>query len=475
MYETGSVEDFAQKENIAPREMRGDSKKPPVSYSNNSNKTAVGGIPLLRRARSALSKRPGTADTRASAEADSSDGNKSSQPSRSVSPNPGSDRQVAPFHGGQSSFQVSITAEKPKKATLAERAAKFGGQKILRSVSRKGSGSTEPPPVRYTVVRSPSTKLSRTAPSRRKVNASPERSDETGETRRVGSSDWSESAAPVRAITPPFRLQVPDWSKSGSQQSKPGFVPSRKPVSVFREPTSSHFNSDRLSPSSSCSSSESVVEQTDEEREIRFDGFQFPKSEGEMYPGKPGYIQTQTDIGDRFSWMTKSPPISPPPTSPGDGDSIMSRRRPLPAQSLNPERPTSRKSSTVSTAAKDSDQETLSPVLAKDKALPPPPAAEPPRSRMEELQAKSDELDLRMSNIKRVLREVEEVDKASPLEVTEKMRRANRKRMEAVRTALEDARREKHEVGCALARTYAKIQKEEGIQSALWVYRVTEE
>lgn len=102
-----------------------------------------------------------------------------------------------------------------------------------------------------------------------------------------------------------------------------------------------------------------------------------------------------------------------------------------------------------------------------------PPTLDKEASRIEALQVRSDELDVRQLNIMKVMAELEKVEHASPLEVTEKMRRENRKKLERVRTALEEAQLEKHEVGKALARARSKAQQEEGESSSLWLRRVT--
>lgn len=515
-YETGPRgQNYAQKENIPPQGMYEDSKKPPVSYSNSSNRAANGGIPLLRRARSALKQRPGSPaqlkplETRAISQIDRSE-NKSPLARGAVSPDPFGDRQVDSFQGDQTfGVQVSISGGpvKPKKTTLAERAAKFGGQALLRSVSRKVKDtSEEPPPVLYTVVRSPSTKLSRAAPRNASARAETYDESETSSLESVaGTLRESHSAATLKANTRPVLLQVPKRGLPGSQEQKPDLVPSRKPVSPSGQPLTlvtdfDDYYSRTPSPSSFDSSSRPVAQQTEQEPDSQSSYSTEVEEAQEMYPGKPTYPSPPAGPVSRFSWTTvgtnaaslgtnaasgvMSTPASPPPLpSPGEsmmtGHSIMARRRPLPSQSLNQDRPSSRKSAVSSPATeepeKPCEQESQSPVSVKDKALPLPPTVDQKRSRVEALQAKKDELDLRISNVERVLKEVEKVDKASPLEVTERMRRANRKRMEEVRTAMEDARRERHEVGCALARAYSKIQKEEGVQSALWLWRITED
>ena len=108
-----------------------------------------------------------------------------------------------------------------------------------------------------------------------------------------------------------------------------------------------------------------------------------------------------------------------------------------------------------------------------DKALPLPPNMGKEGTHVDALQAKSDELDRQVFNTQRVIAEMEKLERASPLEVSEKMRRENRKKLDQVRARLEEVRRERHEVGMALARARSRAQDEEGYASPLWLRRVT--
>jgi len=123
--------------------------------------------------------------------------------------------------------------------------------------------------------------------------------------------------------------------------------------------------------------------------------------------------------------------------------------------------------------SKNKTRMSVSSASTTDKALPLPPTVDKESTHIEALQAKSDELDLRVANIQRVMVELQKVDRASPLEVNEKMRRENKKKLEQIRTRLEEAQREKHEIGMALARARSRLQKEEGESSTLWLRRVT--
>lgn len=210
---------------------------------------------------------------------------------------------------------------------------------------------------------------------------------------------------------------------------------------------------------------------------------------------------SEQSLASRFSWSTvatnttyqqDTPPTSPIAYRPRQHSSpIMLRRRPVPSSASASPAGTcqTRKQSMASETSEsevttprlrvdtyDSKNKTrmsVSSASTTDKALPLPPTLDKESTHIEALQAKSDELDLRVANIQKVMVELQKVDRASPLEVNEKMRRENKKKLEQIRTRLEEAQREKHEIGMALARARSRLQKEEGESSTLWLRRVT--
>ena len=107
------------------------------------------------------------------------------------------------------------------------------------------------------------------------------------------------------------------------------------------------------------------------------------------------------------------------------------------------------------------------------KSLPEPPAVSKIMSHVDALTAQRDDLSLQHKNIEKVMKELQQIDRASPLEVDWSTKKANLKRLEECKVCVEEIEREEHEVGRALARARRKAEREEGIDSGLWVRRVT--
>lgn len=254
-------------------------------------------------------------------------------------------------------------------------------------------------------------------------------------------------------------------------------------------------------------SSADDTEEEDEEGES-----EFGDKEAQHMASRPT-TYAERELVSRFSWTTvttdttyqHSPPPSPPFEARSPPSPIMMRRRPVPSQSVvaamlsqakkggwdggaiektrasttsihvKEDQARNKSSIHVNTdqTTRDKPSITSSPASAVDKALPLPPTMDKESTRIESLQAKSDELDLRQSNLQRVITELQKLDQASPLEVTLRMRKENTKKLDQVRTALEEVQRERHEVGTALARARIRAEKEEGDGSSLWLRRVT--
>ncbi|GAB7339382.1 hypothetical protein MBLNU457_6021t1 [Dothideomycetes sp. NU457] len=165
----------------------------------------------------------------------------------------------------------------------------------------------------------------------------------------------------------------------------------------------------------------------------------------------------------RFSWTTintatdqqGSPPASPPPFPPPlDSRAWKTRHQAQHLQDETPN-PTERKH------------------MSGEKSLPQPPTISKTMNHVDALVAQRDDLSLQRRNIEKIMSQLQQIDKASPLEVDWSMKKANLKRLEDFKVCLEEVEREEHEVGRSLARARRKAEREEGVDSGLWVRRVT--
>lgn len=107
------------------------------------------------------------------------------------------------------------------------------------------------------------------------------------------------------------------------------------------------------------------------------------------------------------------------------------------------------------------------------KALPKAPIRTEDMTHLEALMAQEEDLTVRRQHILLSIRELEQIGNASPLEVDWKTSRASKKRLEEKRVELADVEREQHEVGFAIARAWRKADRDEGIESGLWVRKIT--
>lgn len=82
-------------------------------------------------------------------------------------------------------------------------------------------------------------------------------------------------------------------------------------------------------------------------------------------------------------------------------------------------------------------------------------------------------LELQKTNMQKLLKELAKVEMASPIDVSEKMRRENRKKMGEVHTRQDEVQKELFEVGRLLSRARAKAE-EAGGSTGLWLRRVTD-
>ena len=95
------------------------------------------------------------------------------------------------------------------------------------------------------------------------------------------------------------------------------------------------------------------------------------------------------------------------------------------------------------------------------------------RDRVRDSGAQRDDLGLQHANMQRVINGLLKVELASPMVVDEKTRRQSRKRLQEYKARLGEIEREEHDVGRALVRARRKVEREEGVDSGLWVRRVT--
>lgn len=107
-----------------------------------------------------------------------------------------------------------------------------------------------------------------------------------------------------------------------------------------------------------------------------------------------------------------------------------------------------------------------------EKALPQPPKTRQAVDHIDELESRVESLELQKKNMEKLFKELERVDSASPIDVSERMRRENRKTMSEVRIRQDDVQRELFEVGRLLSRARAKAEEVDG-STGLWLRRVT--
>jgi hypothetical protein len=108
-----------------------------------------------------------------------------------------------------------------------------------------------------------------------------------------------------------------------------------------------------------------------------------------------------------------------------------------------------------------------------EKILPQPPKTRQPIDHIDELESRVESLELQKKNMENLFKKLESVDSASPIEVSERMRRENRKNMSEVRIRQDEVQRELFEVGRLLSRARAKAEEGDG-STGLWLRRVTD-
>ncbi|KAI5202893.1 hypothetical protein E4T39_04495 [Aureobasidium subglaciale] len=359
--------------------------------------------------------------------------------------------------------QVSITGgDKPKKSTLAERAARFGRQAFgSRSASTGFSFESQRPslPGQYTATKNTSGSFregSRLSASTSTSSLVSQRS----RTRSVRDSFASSIYSEPETTDPVLPLKI----------VKKTTVPQLPPICAESDLSSLHTGTGRHSTDSN-DSTRTVTQQKLEPSGSHFSWTTYAETERSTSPTASyiGGTRVAQEPDSRFSWTTTStdtnyqqntPPFSPNLTHPS---SIMSRRRPVPGRetSLPPKRHDSM-----------GDVQDLQ-EARYDKMLPQPPKTRQEGDHVDELMSRLESLELQKQNMQKLLKDLEKIESASPIEVSERMRRENRRKMGEVQIRQDEVQRELFEVGRLLSRARAKAEEANG-STGLWLRRVTD-
>lgn len=384
-----------------------------------------------------------------------------------------------PYGSGNPRFgvQVSITGGniKSKKTTFAERAAKIGreafGSRSASAEPYRNSGH-QPFPSQYTAVKDMSdiyhdgTHFSNSSSSLVSSHSYTRNMRET-----IASSIYDETET-VNPVPPLNIVKKASEARTIAPPQLPPFDHSSKMPSL----TSFHLESDEESDRPtrhSIDSNESTTTITRKNLEAtnsHFSWTTYTETERSisLVPSRRETEVLTREPDSRFSWTTASTDTTyqqetPYPASPSaSGSSIMSRRRPVPGKDVAiPKRHDSLRNIQKVRGA------------AQDKVLPGPPRPQQKGDRIEELMSRLESLELQKMNMAKLMRELEKVESASPIDVSERMRRENRKKMAEVRTRQDELQKELFEVGRLLSRARAKAEEADG-RSGLWLRRVTD-
>lgn len=371
-----------------------------------------------------------------------------------------------PWGDSRYGVQVSISGGRPKKSSLIEKAAKFGREAFGSRSASAGAHCDSRRPSLYTAVKDGSG-LRRDGSSLSISSSMSSLALSQAETRNVrgsvASSIYDETET-TKSTIPPLRIvkkvpvpQLPPFDLADETTSLTEVSLSKPQHRDLDNPTEANR--------SSTDSTRTVTQRTIEPSTSHFSWTTYAETERSVSP-TTSYIEQIPD--SRFSWTTAStattyrqetPPSSPPRTYPS---SIMSRRRPVPGKEAAPPK------------RHDSmgDVQDL-PEAARDKALPQPPKTRHQGDHIDELMSRLESLELQKTNMQKLLKELAKVEMASPIDVSEKMRRENRKKMGEVHTRQDEVQKELFEVGRLLSRARAKAE-EAGGSTGLWLRRVTD-
>ncbi|CAD0108308.1 unnamed protein product [Aureobasidium uvarum] len=380
------------------------------------------------------------------------------------------DRPYDPRYG----VEVSITAGKPKKSTLVGMAAKFGRQAFGgRSTSAGTQDNSRRPslPNHYTAVKNTSglynddSRLSASISMSSLVSA---RIKTRSVRDSVGSSiyDDSETTNPIPPLNIIKKVPVPQL---------PPFYPTTDASSLgltsntYHQQTLEEHDGPARNSTDSDDSTRTVKQSKIDPSRSHFSWTTYAETERSISPST-SYLESRSIMREpdsRFSWTIANTdatyqhdtPYSPAPTYP---TSIMSRRRPVPGrESTQPKRHDSMGD------VQDLQQATC------DKALPQPPKTRQAVDHIDELESRVESLEVQKTNMQKLFKELERVDSASPIEVSQRMRRENRKKMDEVKIRQDEVQRELFEVGRLLSRARAKAEEADG-STGLWLRRVTD-
>ncbi|KAG9944384.1 hypothetical protein KCU85_g7935, partial [Aureobasidium melanogenum] len=372
--------------------------------------------------------------------------------------------------------EVSITSGKPKKSTLVEKAARFGRQAFGgRSASAGSKDDWRRPslPSQYTAVKDASGLYRDGSRVRASISTSSLVSARS-KTRNVRDSvsssiydepETTESIPPLNIVKKVPLPQLPPIYPTTDASSLTGL-----PSNTYRQQSlEEHDDLARYSIDSNDSTKTVTQSRVDPSRS-HFSWTTYAETERSVSPTS-SYIDNTNlarEPDSRFSWTTTNtdatyqqdtPPCSPTPTYP---TSIMSRRRPVPGrESVQPKRHDSMSD------VQDVQQAT------SHKLLPQPPKTRQAMNHVEELMFRLESLEVQKTNMQKLFKDLEKVDSASPIEVSERMRRENRKKMSEVRVRQDEVQRELFEVGRLLSRARAKAEEADG-STGLWLRRVTD-
>lgn len=380
-------------------------------------------------------------------------------------------------------YQVTISGgneqqqEKPKKATWGERAARIRKDTFdARPPWRGGSGRAAiVDPVKDTTVPRSSPKFTAVRDASR--NTMEESGSDNSLGARSAKADGERDMSPVSQLggrydeeyhiarndstvdakdvspiatnaksyfTPqPQQQQRREPSARGASQGAPSSTPSR----VSRKPVGTRaLDKESRSPLQSGSSHE---------------------WSGMSGSTRPTQGELQGDPVSRFSWTTVNTTTtyqqdSPPPSPPSVPVPTLDRQawRNVNKGPSVPEKPP--------TPPPHGDEK-----RRPKKDLPPAPLASKNMSHVEILTTQEDDLSLRRRNIQKIITELQQIDSASPLDVDWKTVKANKLKLVERQTQLAEIEREQHELGLAIARARRKAEREDGIESGLWVRKVT--
>lgn len=372
--------------------------------------------------------------------------------------------------------EVSITGGKPKKSTLVEKAAKFGRQAFggrSASAGAKDDSRRPPLPSQYTAVKDVSGLYRDGSRVRGSISTSSlvsARSKTRNVRGSVSSSIYAEpeTAEPIAPLNIVKKVPLPQLPPiySTTDASSPTSLASN----THRQQSPEGHDESARSSIDSNDSTKTVTQSRVDPSTSHFSWTTYAETERSISP-TTSYISNfniEREPDSRFSWTTTNtdatyqqdtPLCSPNPTYP---TSIMSRRRPVPGrESVQPKRHDSMSD------VQDVQQAT------SDKLLPQPPKTRQAMNHVEELMLRMESLEVQKTNMQKLLKELEKVDSASPIDVSERMRRENGKKMNEVRIRQDEVQRELFEVGRLLSRARAKAEEANG-STGLWLRRVTD-